>query len=1640
MSEISQRLRRIMPTAAIYLVVIALVFGFNVMRSRAARTTRIPGEQTEANVNARPFFSLSTNRTFAPSEHARLWASYQAVDYLDFRVYRVKDPLKFFKQLDDPHQMGEDEKIEVSGNYTNKPSALERTHSLKTFLFSVIKNYVRTQLTRDHREVFNQKFRKQDEPSRRPLNFADYARVPLLNPEQMVSAWREKLAPMDEYDRRMISLGRREPGVYLVEAVNGNLRAYSIAVVTNLAMVQKTTSDGEMLVYVVDRKSGAPQPEVKVEITRGKESLANGTTNNSGILKTRIQPAKSSDTPPEDVDPESPAARASCLIMARAGDNFAISDLDSFYFRGLGGEDEYGDSDPSVTGYVYTDRPVYRPAQHVYFKGILRRWTKSRYEMIDSKSVTVTVEDPNEGKLFERELPLSARGTFSGELDIADEAPLGSYHINAVAGNAKTSAYFQVQEYKKPEFKVKVTGPRQFASVGEKVKFNVEARYFFGAPVANADVHYYIHRSRYYHWWWGQNDNDDEFDDETENMDTEDYYDDYGYSDGDVVTESDGTLDTQGRLTVEFEVPQPDEKDQWDYSYALEAQVTDSSRREMEGSASFVGTRGKTIADARAERYLYYQGDTAKIHVRTADYSGHPVAEPVTLKFTEQKWERIEKPEEYNGYKYKTYDYVMHERELATASVNTNAQGETVYEYTVPSPGYIYITAIVHENGREIVSHGGSFWAPDRTGEWSDFEYRYSDENGIKLVPDKKSYQPGETAHVLAMLPLDKAHLLVTTELTSVLTTRQIDSPGRSVVIDVPIDSTCEPNIYLGVTFVRDDDMFSESKLLAVPARDRLLKLDIVPNKQEYKPRETATYTVMARNANGSPASGAEVSLGVVDEAIYSIQPETAGNIKREFYGRRYNEVETTLAIRYSFTGYSGDKPIELAHNKAAYQLADFKNDSPLAEPTIRREFKDTAFWQPNAVTGHDGKAIVKVNLPDNLTTWRATARAITADTHVGSSVQKVIARKDVIMRLEMPRFLTQGDNVTISGVVHNFLKADKATRISLEVNGAQLLSPATETVTIARNGEHRVDWRVSASQVGQLRLLAKALTDTESDAVEMTMAIVPHGLKQTSGAVSTLTQNDAEQTLSLNLPANPDIQARSLRIEAAPSIAGSLFGALDYLTSFPYGCTEQTMSSFLPNVIVSQALKDVQTTKIRATNDLPTKVQRGLDRLYSYQHGDGGWGWWKDDKTDPFMSAYVVDGLTLARSAGFQIEDWRLARGREKLAALIDADKSDDGNPIDAETRAYMIYALVESGDSDPRYLEQLYANHEKLAPYGRALLALALKQRGDERASEVAAEIESSARVNDFDAHWETHRLNNYGRPLVLDIETTALSLKALAQIAPRSPLLPKAARWLVNNRRNGYYWLSTRETAFAIFGLSDYLKVSQELEPNYTFEVYVNGEQVLLQHVTSAEVANAKSFVVTRKAREVSDKNNVRIVKHGRGTLYLSAALEYFTADEEVPAAGSSDLKLTREYFRLRVSDNDQGQKNWAIEPLSGELHSGDLIVSRLRIEGARAQYLMIEDPIPAGCEQVTRLDGLSFNYSEHQWTDWYSAREFRDNRTVYFLNYFDGNTTFQYAMRVEVPGEFRVAPARVELMYEPSVQANTSNARLTIFDKK
>ena len=226
---------------------------------------------------------------------------------------------------------------------------------------------------------------------------------------------------------------------------------------------------------------------------------------------------------------------------------------------------------------------------------------------------------------------------------------------------------------------------------------------------------------------------------------------------------------------------------------------------------------------------------------------------------------------------------------------------------------------------------------------------------------------------------------------------------------------------------------------------------------------------------------------------------------------------------------------------------------------------------------------------------------------------------------------------------------------------------------------------------------------------------------------------------------------------------------------------------------------------------------------------------------------------------------------------------------------------------------------------------------------------------------------------------------------------------------------------------------MKITHELRPTTRSKISKR-ENVLTQHVTDVR---AQTFHQS-PWQHVAGSNQLRIVKRGKGNLYFTSSVDYYTNEKEVAARGSAGLSVTREYLRLQVVEDGYKLK-WATTPLTGEIHSGDLIVVRLHLTGNKARHLMLEDPIPSGAEQLDSVGNLQLDYTSGDWSSWYSAREFRDQRTVFFLDYFDGDTTFQYAMRVQVPGEFVIAPARAELMYEPATNANTSSRTISFSER-
>jgi hypothetical protein len=711
-------------------------------------------------------------------------------------------------------------------------------------------------------------------------------------------------------------------------------------------------------------------------------------------------------------------------------------------------------------------------------------------------------------------------------------------------------------------------------------------------------------------------------------------------------------------------------------------------------------------------------------------------------------------------------------------------------------------------------------------------------------------------------------------------------------------------------------------------------------------------------------------------------------------------------------------------------RMAQVKPGSDLVVPKVRKAFPDTAYWNADVRTGADGHAQVQFNFPDALTTWRTTIRAMTDDGKAGGAVTRVLVRKNLIVRLAAPRFFRQGDETVMRVIAHNYLATSKDVTFALDVSGVDVISGQTQKVTIPAKGESYVDWRVKARVTGNATFTAKALTNEESDALEMTLPVLPFGVKQRAAGAGEVFSGAGQNQWSYNYPNGSDVNSRGLTITIAPSVAGTVFDALDYLTSYPWGCTEQTMSSFLPDLIVAQAVDKLHLKSPIDRKVLNDEVQAGLERLYSFQHDDGGWGWWPDDQSMVFMTAYVVNGLGQAKSAGYTVDDQRIAKAEAWLTSTLNAHPD-----MIPDLRAYAVYALATTSTAPKAALDKAWSSRDKLSDEGLALTGLALAAANDGRAKQAADLLEKKAHATDVDAYW----VGTYDG--LLDFwddtspETTAFALKLLIVEDRSSGLMPKAARWLAEHR-DGDYWYSTKQTSMVIQGLTDYLALSGELANTSDVEVLVNGTSVGKRHFGPGD-AFAAPWQIKVPAAQSGNGGQVTIRKSGNGITYWSTENSWYSADRKNFQQGQLTLNITRDYYLLQKrQDKPTDPITYDLVPLNGPVHVGDMIAVRLALGGTSWKYLLAEDPIPAGAEFLPESGLYTINHKPDWWADFFTRKEFHDDRAAFFNTDFSVRREYVYLLKVDNPGKFQISPADAGPMYQPNIETTTDPATLEV----
>ena len=406
---------------------------------------------------------------------------------------------------------------------------------------------------------------------------------------------------------------------------------------------------------------------------------------------------------------------------------------------------------------------------------------------------------------------------------------------------------------------------------------------------------------------------------------------------GEELSEQTGKLDANGRLKISIPTTLSEHRN--DYRYRIEARVTDESRREIAGHNSVIATYGSFQMAVEADKYMYQEGETIKLTAMARDYDGNPVRTSFHAELVRPKY---------------YYGGGGDEAILDSRDGQTAVSGNGTFEFTAKENRTltVRITAKTPE-GRDvqgqtwlwIVGKGAETW-----GEESN--------KTIQIIADKKAYKVGDTARLLIITGVPQAHVLVTTEGHTIQSKQVVRANNPSVMVSIPIGPENQPNVYVSAVFVKDNTLYMGNKNLKVPADQQKLTVSLTPSQAQFKPGEAAKYNITAKDATGKPAVG-EFSLGVVDEAIYAVEPDRTQDIHQFFYGRVGDSIGTESSLSFYFTGEAGTKPINLAGGGggggAEYEdrrrLAQLKPSEPLVQPKIRKAFPDTALWLADHVS-----------------------------------------------------------------------------------------------------------------------------------------------------------------------------------------------------------------------------------------------------------------------------------------------------------------------------------------------------------------------------------------------------------------------------------------------------------------------------------------------------------------------------------------------------------------------------------------------------------------------------------------------------------------------------------------------------------------
>lgn len=1408
------------------------------------------------------------------------------------------------------------------------------------------------------------------------------------------------------------------PGTYLIGVkgaplnYSGNFYQAALFVVATDNITFKATPT-EGLAWVTDLETGKPQVGALVKFyNKDFAELGGKTTDQNGIayLKT---------TAPV-------YARVFANIDGSNEEAFAALNWGSGVSTGDFGisNNYYGNNTAGPFAYVYTDRPVYRPGQDVYFKALVRQNDDLHYSLLKDTNLYATIEQSGE-KVYSENLPLSQLGSVDGKFTLASSAALGTYTIlvrTTPSADPFASLSFRVADYHKPQFQVNAKADKAGVLNGDKVDFSLDAAYYSGGNVGNAGVNWFMDSTPYYFQpapKYGQFSFLD--------YDRDQYYSPPRLGQGGTLAEGQETTDTNGHLDITRALALGEDKT--DQQVTLHANVTDVAGDIVSGSTSVVVHQSQLYGGVRSLSYIGKQGEAQPFEVVVLDWDSNPAADQsVTVKFVERQWLSVQKQDAQGQLSWVTS---VKEIPVSHQTLVTDKDGKAQASF-VPAHGGVYKATVMVKDTKGNTQQASAYtWVSSNQY----VAWRQSNDRSFNLIADKDTYTPGDTAELLIAQPFQGAvYALVTYERGHIYKQDVVLLTGNSTVYKLPITSEMAPMAYVSVVVVSGtaNSQVPDFKIgmarLNVDTSQQTLDVKVTADKKTAGPGDSVTYTVVTRDQAGKPIP-ADVSLAVVDKAALALAPANSGPILKGFYPDQGLGVQTALGLVASADDFNAQYRQSIPEGGGS---GGGGGDQSLGIITVRQDFKDTAAFRAQVTTDANGQAQVTVKLPENLTTWSADARAATVDGRVGQATQELVSTKPLFVELQTPRFFVAGDQARVGAVVHNNGDGPLSVNLNLEAQGVQLITPAAQSVQVAGKSQSYVTWDLNVNPDAQrVDLTAQAVSGQYQDSSKPALGtlsgqgipVYTYSAVETVGTSGMLTSANSA-TEAIQLPTTYNYTDARLSIEVSPSLAASMQDSLTYLRDYPYYCMEQTISSFLPNVVTMRALKLAGLPNPTLQGNLDQQVSTALQRIYAKQKPDGGWNWWDGPDSDLQTSAYVVLGLLEAKDADYSISSDVLNNGINYLKVNLQ-DLQPNAAHWQYNRYAFTLYVLARGGALDAGLTNFIYEHRTSLDLYGKAYLAQALYMLDpkDTRIGSLMSDLTAATVMSAAGAHWEEGSVDYWNWNT--DTRTTAIVLNAYVQIDPQNLVTANAVRWLMAHRQGGH-WHSTQETSWTLIALTNWLTASKEYETNYPYAVGLNGG--MLQQGQAAKDNLAESVKLQVQLKDLlKDVANYLVFTRGSGAgnLYYDAYLSTTLPVESIQPLDQG-MSLSRQYFTLDDSKN----------PITS-IGRGQLVRVRLTmVVPAALHYVVVDDALPAGLEAVdasiltdTQVPSTYTvrDYNERGWGWWYfDHTELRDEKVVLSSEELPAGTyVYTYLARASTAGTFQVIPPIASEFYFPDV---------------